>query len=762
MADEEVKIGPTGQNEEFNKAFKSKESYVYKIRSSGDEKTTLNDFLEKSNMSVSANDDSTSDEVRTRKEGLELKDYSTTYAADDTKANDNKIDGGTQTIGTETLENNLIDGGVENLTTETLSDGSFFDSFGKSLGRTAITSIPGFSAVADVVNKFVEKEPAGLFKAEVGIDSAKEKAANKKEVTVVQSLQLNDNIGFPVGTIDSNRYGSMHKDSAVARLQSAKEGSSILKKLGIDLLSSTINLGNLLGDRSIGAEIDFWTPDDKALNELNSKELYELQSVTVGSIYDEKPGKYIQPMSGNEEHKKQYLSKILQYKGDNNGKTYAEDRFDNDSIGHIYVEPYYSNDKGVECFSIPFQFNAEISEGGIRAEYSTEKLLGRITDARYYIGTNSDTVTIKTTYIATNMWESKHVIENQYGEIIDRMDYTDLDGAWYKYWTISRLAEIELKYRSLVFPMRDSDGYLTKPPIVQVYIGSKKYSENPTVRNVLSYPIDYNIAKNGSSYDFTHTINFSDSRKKEDLVGGYSNVKRYIVTDVKIEDLEGTNGWNYNGVNDWESNTSYSSQFLKGKRGFTVTLTLAETTRNFLDKIPDFKAYYDSFIKYNKLSEYWKSSENTKSGFQRVMEEKLNKLSSDIITKEGEATSLEAQKTSLGKTMMDKEGTYNQTKGDYEEANSELGKALRELEEAQRSGDANLISEKQQNYATARENYDNCYGAYVTAKEEYKLAKKKYDNKVKEIKNKEKDIKSLQKLEEATKTNPTIGIMESL
>ena len=572
----------------------------------------------------------------------------------------------------------------------------------------------------------------------------------------------------------------MHKDSAVARLQSAKEGSSILKKLGIDLLSSTINLGNLLGGRSIGAEIDFWTPDGEALNKLNSQELYELQSVTVESIYDEKPGKYMQPMPDpdgkNEKHREQWLSKILQYKGGNDKIiTYAE-RFNNDSVGHIYVEPYYnktSNDEknGIKCYSIPFQFNAEISEGGIKAEYSVEKLLGRITDARYYISTSSDSVTIKTTYIATNMLEENSKIEDQYGGIRDRnnsdytSDYTDLDSAWYKYWTLRRLAEIELKYRSLVFPMRDSDGYLVKPPIVQVYIGDKKDSSNPTIKNVLSYPIDDNIHSKDSSYDFTHTVNFSDSTKNENIVGGNISVKRYIVSDVKIEDIEGTNGWNYSTEFNFDNDTITR---IRARRGFIVTLTLIETTRNFLDKIPDFKAYYDAFVNYDNKSNQFIDKEYVKTGFQSAADKLLeqhNAIKDEIGEYEkklgedkADGDGLLAQKIRASTDVMDAESTLSPLKEEYNEKNRKLSKAMSELGDAQKSGDQNLISKKQGNYNNALEEYNNVYGPYVNAKQSLKEAKSKFNKIDKEVKEVGKNIKALEALDKANEINSMFKI----
>ena len=135
---------------------------------------------------------------------------------------------------------------------------------------------------------------------------------------------------------------------------------------------------------------------------------------------------------------------------------------------------------------------------------------------------------------------------------------------------------------------------MIRPPVVQIYIGNN--TENPTVRNVLTYPLKMSkdLKESAKSLNnetattyFEHSLSFNEtSANNEDKESkkGYFNVKRYIVTSVSIKDLENTNGWNYNVNKDIPGT----------KRGFIVTLSLSETTRNFLDLVPDFKAYYDA------------------------------------------------------------------------------------------------------------------------------------------------------------------------
>ena len=141
----------------------------------------------------------------------------------------------------------------------------------------------------------------------------------------------------------------------------------------------------------------------------------------------------------------------------------------------------------------------------------------------------------------------------------------------------------------MVFPLKDGN-YMVRPPVVQIYIGNN--TENPTVRNVLTYPLKMTkigvLKESAESIKnnkyFEHSLSFNETNETNEKKG-YFNVKRYIVTSVSIKDLENTNGWNYNVNKDIPGT----------KRGFTVTLSLSETTRNFLDLVPDFKAYYDAW-----------------------------------------------------------------------------------------------------------------------------------------------------------------------
>ena len=569
---------PYGQNANYSDLVEKVDTSKFRPSNKKPEED-LRDLLKKSNMSKSVDDGVTTNKVNTGIKDMDISEFSTKFTAD---LGYKKIEGGINQIGDFSTEGNLSDGGVENLNTDTLSDGSFFDSFGKAFGRTAITSIPGFNAIADVVNTFWQREPAGLNKAIIGVDGLKEKAANRKLVPGPGNNTLNDNVHFPLGTIESNKFGALHEDKAVGFLNSLKSSDSdvksILKNIGLEAASNSLGVLNSLTGINIGDEVAFWSPEYKG--DLTTQELIALQSVNVQNIYNQKPGKIIYPTLPKQMKDEEGVQRT--------NKQWLKDRVQSNSIGQIYVEPYF-NKQQIKVFSIPFQFNPEISEGNLTAEYATEKILGRITAARYYIGTDAGTTTIKTKYIATNLKSN------------DLKNYSDLDADWYNYWTGEKLKEIEWKYRSLVFPTRDA-GYLVKPPIVQVYINNYAGVGNiKTIGNVLSYPIkhkgesfgaskvdrDEEYVTYGGKPVFQHTKSFLLTNNE---TPGEGAIKRFIVTDVKIEDMENTNGWNYDNLHGY-------------KRGFTVTLTLAETTRNFLDQVPDFKAYYEAFNRSAEIHE---------------------------------------------------------------------------------------------------------------------------------------------------------------
>ena len=458
--------------------------------------------------------------------------------------------------------------------------------FWASAGRTAITSLPGFSEVANTVNKFIPKT-TDFDKSFGSLEEIKSNGNFKKEIPTYRGNLNNEH--FYAGTLNSGYYGSL-------------KGSS---NLGSGILGTLENAANsLTGGLNIRSEVNFWKGNT---TELSDEEILALQAVNFDNIYTSKPGVNIKNYTGGnfaapfspagetyDENWEGNIKDIFKNRDATIGnyKQYEERIIGtSDAIGCLYIEPFYNTDNKFSVSSIPFQFNPEIEEGAIKANYEEEKILGRITSARYYINTDSDPVTLTTKYICTCDLDFQNEEENKKNN--RNFGDSHLDKSWHKYWDQNELIKIENAYRSLVFPLKDGN-YMVRPPVVQIYIGNN--TENPTVRNVLTYPLKMSkdLKESAKSLNnetattyFEHSLSFNEtSANNEDKENkkGYFNVKRYVVTSVSIKDLENTNGWNYNVNKDIPGT----------KRGFIVTLSLSETTRNFLDLVPDFKAYYDA------------------------------------------------------------------------------------------------------------------------------------------------------------------------
>ena len=539
--------------------------------------------------------------------------------------------------------------------------------FWASAGRTAITSLPGFSEVADTVNKFIPKT-TDFDKSFGSLEEIKSNGNFKKEIPTYRGNLNNEH--FYAGTLNSGYYGSL-------------KGSS---NLGSGILGVLENAANsLTGGLNIRSEVNFWKGNT---TELSNEEILALQAVNFDNIYTSKPGINIKNYAGEnfaapfspagetydksweEEVKDLFKNRdatIGNYTQYENRKTIG----DFNAIGCLYVEPFYNTNSNVNVFSIPFQFNPEIKEGAIKANYEEEKILGRITSARYYINTDSDPVTLTTKYICTcdQDFKGSDAVANN----TINFGKTNLDKNWHEHWTQNELIKIENAYRSLVFPLKDGN-YMVRPPVVQIYIGNNE--KNPTVRNVLTYPLAMpnkenknRLEESAQSIDkttyFKHSLSFNETNPKEDEKKGYFNIKRYVVTSVSIEDLENTNGWNYN------VNTNIPGT----KRGFIVTLSLSETTRNFLDLVPDFKAYYDAWNEKDKNPLLLSSSYTNKLFYNS---QDTNELSENLEKKKKEQQSelnkKKIEKKDKEKNSRELEKNINKNKQDLDKIENDLKK----------------------------------------------------------------------------------------
>ena len=138
-------------------------------------------------------------------------------------------------------------------------------------------------------------------------------------------------------------------------------------------------------------------------------------------------------------------------------------------------------------------------------------------------------------------------------------------------WDSKKLDEIENQYRKLVLPFIKSDqGIFVRPPIVRIQFGYDNKENNLTNVSTL-----FNYHNTDDCFEVTKTLD------------GATSEKRYIVTNLQINPID-QNGFDY--YIDY-SKSDGNNGYLSYRRGFTVNLTLAETTKNFLDTVPNYYNY---------------------------------------------------------------------------------------------------------------------------------------------------------------------------
>lgn len=279
----------------------------------------------------------------------------------------------------------------------------------------------------------------------------------------------------------------------------------------------------------------------------------------------------------------------------------------NKQIGYIYVKPFYNGkNNNFECFEIPFEFTADISEGNVSAKYQAENLLNRIGAMQVFTGTDPSTLTLTTSYMALAPDDFK-------SEEVSRQFSTN---SWEYYWTNNRIEEIELKYRSLAFPsVLGNNDCLIKPPIIQVKLINPGKETNDNVGYLLKYPYS-----GEGSLDKYFKISPEDVYKK------------YIVTSVQIEKFGNSEaleipslykyskyqipGTEEDGINSHitvhDGDTVYSNNIRK--KGFKVTLQCTEVSENFLDIVPDYEAYYNAWKNMGALADNTMKETNLATG----------------------------------------------------------------------------------------------------------------------------------------------------
>lgn len=282
----------------------------------------------------------------------------------------------------------------------------------------------------------------------------------------------------------------------------------------------------------------------------------------------------------------------------------------NKTLGYIYIRPYYggyalgerrATENGLGVFDIPFEFTPSIQESATQANYQQETLLGRLGQFNIFTGTNLSTLSVELQYMALAPDE----LDSQEKQKMNKEWGTD---AWQYYWTNNRIEAIEMKLRSLVFADYVSADYLIKPPLVEIHLENSKGQLADVVGDLYKYPGGTQV---GSKYlKYTTAINGNNNNR----------YKKYIVNSVQIDKISDSDiiypslygrvydnkasssnpMWHLrNGISDDpDANTNNSVYGFSGyarKKGFRATLSLTEVTENFLDLVPDFKAYFDAW-----------------------------------------------------------------------------------------------------------------------------------------------------------------------
>lgn len=329
----------------------------------------------------------------------------------------------------------------------------------------------------------------------------------------------------------------------------------------------------------------------------------------------------------------------------------------NKHLGYLYIRPFYNGynegqegnednkdgsktniynnlEKGFRFFDIPFEFNPEISESATQANYASEGLLGRLGQFHVYTGTNLPTLNISLTYLAL----APDVLAKEDRDRLGAQFSTD---SWQYFWTNNKIEEIELKLRSLVFADYVSAPYIVKPPIVELHLENASGQDFDTVGDLFKYPNGINNPEEAAT--LSNNVGGQYLAYSTALHSGTDSnrYKKYIVTSVQIDkvsqdadfifpslygrrqsNLTSTFGNPINNLTLGEENKGFAGY--TRKRGFKATLTLQEVTENFLDLVPDFKAYYDAWIykemQSNMVNQVaaWESGDVRSEMFQSV------------------------------------------------------------------------------------------------------------------------------------------------
>lgn len=358
----------------------------------------------------------------------------------------------------------------------------------------------------------------------------------------------------------------------------------------------------------------------------------------------------------------------------------------NKTLGYIYIRPYYggyelggrkATENGLGVFDIPFEFTPNIQEGATQANYQQETLLGRLGQFNIFTGTNLSSLSIELQYMALAPDE----MDSQEKQKMNKEWGTD---AWQYYWTNNRIEAIEMKLRSLVFADYVTADYLIKPPLVEIHLENSNGQLADTVGDLYKYPIGNKDGMQvGAKYlRYTTAINGKKNNR----------YKKYIVNSVQIDKISDSDilypslygrvynneydssnpMWHVrNAVSDNDKTNDSSVYGFSGyarKKGFKATLSLTEVTENFLDLVPDFKAYFDAWTAKEAnadiVSEYANKAlsvneDNLKKSAKQQLDEALTLAKNTLLSSEDRIDALFDEYEKLAK-LYAKSYTYNE------------------------------------------------------------------------------------------------------
>ena len=269
-------------------------------------------------------------------------------------------------------------------------------------------------------------------------------------------------------------------------------------------------------------------------------------------------------------------------------------------IGFIYVNPVKIN--SASPFKIPFEFNPILTEGSIEARYSAVSLLSRIGELRSYTGTGALTVSLKTQYLITNglvNYPSKDSslpitpagfknADSNTSEWLGGDVSTEND--WANTYTEDYITQLEVAYRSLVLPnFSNSDTHsinYARPPTVKIILSAKK-NDDGTLPSGGAYELAYpflgsNIVNNNGKYNGYVNNNILASQFEGASRNFYLH-KTFVVSSLTISKT-------------FESqNAYYDESGILRFDGFTVDMSLVETTQAYTDALPDYNIYAQRF-----------------------------------------------------------------------------------------------------------------------------------------------------------------------